>query len=275
MRRKSTGFTLIELLVVVAIIALLIAILLPSLGKAKQSANRAMCAANTRSLATAAQLYNASWKSLFPFGLNERSWTVLLFNGGVANSGSVVNSNSGGGYGALDKIRSCPEASAMDGSGTGTFGTAHTQWGNSIETGGTAANPFSASYGYNGWLYNGDASGGQLSSMANQRGTANGESYRQSRMANETSVPVFADCNWRHVFAKPGDVSLVSGVNLEDPGPKNELINHPILRVLMDRHNKAVNVSFLDNHTETVPLNSIFQVSWTANWVSPTNPPRF
>lgn len=55
--RDCRGFTLIELLVVVAIIALLIAIMLPSLGRAHELARRAACRGNVRAIAVALVSY--------------------------------------------------------------------------------------------------------------------------------------------------------------------------------------------------------------------------
>jgi prepilin-type N-terminal cleavage/methylation domain-containing protein len=56
--RRAKGFTLIELLVVVAIIAMLIAMLLPSLNQARAAARLTVCASNMRQVRTALEMYS-------------------------------------------------------------------------------------------------------------------------------------------------------------------------------------------------------------------------
>src|SRR5947209_20618427 len=60
------AFTLIELLVVLGIAALLLALLMPALGLARQEARSVVCLSNLRQLATAAQQYAAQNKGTFP-----------------------------------------------------------------------------------------------------------------------------------------------------------------------------------------------------------------
>src|SRR5262245_48371441 len=56
-RRSPTGFTLVELLFVIAIIAILIALLLPVLAGAREQSNRVVCTARLHQLSTALILY--------------------------------------------------------------------------------------------------------------------------------------------------------------------------------------------------------------------------
>jgi prepilin-type N-terminal cleavage/methylation domain-containing protein/prepilin-type processing-associated H-X9-DG protein len=71
---KRRGFTLIELLVVVAIIALLIAILLPSLGRAKAVAVRVKCASVLRQWGQVVAMYEAEYNGVWAIKFNGQGW---------------------------------------------------------------------------------------------------------------------------------------------------------------------------------------------------------
>lgn len=65
-KKKITGFTLIELLVVIAIIGLLLAVIVPSLNKAKYVARRVICAGRMNQIGVAMKLYADANKEYLP-----------------------------------------------------------------------------------------------------------------------------------------------------------------------------------------------------------------
>jgi prepilin-type N-terminal cleavage/methylation domain-containing protein len=99
---REQGFTLIELLVVIAIIAILAAMLLPALGKAKCKANQISCMSNMKQLTTALVLYTGdsgdyypSNSAVNPFGANLGNWVTGWLDWG---SGQPIGANTNTDY---------------------------------------------------------------------------------------------------------------------------------------------------------------------------------
>jgi prepilin-type N-terminal cleavage/methylation domain-containing protein len=77
-RRRKTGFTLIELLVVVAIIALLISILLPSLKRAREQAKTVVCMANLKSIVTSSLIYTSDDRSENTLPVHPKTFAIPI-----------------------------------------------------------------------------------------------------------------------------------------------------------------------------------------------------
>ncbi len=102
--RVSLGFTLIKLLVVIAIIAILAAMLLPALARAKEQAHRTTCKNNEKQWLISLTMYAGDNEEEFPPGGSNNSpyWNSVWFRDTMTNqyhirrpiSGSSVSSAS-------------------------------------------------------------------------------------------------------------------------------------------------------------------------------------
>jgi prepilin-type N-terminal cleavage/methylation domain-containing protein/prepilin-type processing-associated H-X9-DG protein len=110
------GFTLIELLVVIGIIAVLMAILLPTLSKARRGARDVACASNLRQIGLALRAYAADHKDSLPPGYviypnNENAWWANYVNWYITKSGlnrQQVSANE------VSKLFICPSGIVSD-----------------------------------------------------------------------------------------------------------------------------------------------------------------
>ncbi len=115
MKIRIRAFTLIELLVVVAIIALLIAVLIPSLGKAHDRAKIAVCASNLRQFNTAFSVYEQQYDGyMIPYRTQTGSVTKWTWCGSDVLGPTLSVLSNGTGQGNIDtmekikKMLMCP-----------------------------------------------------------------------------------------------------------------------------------------------------------------------
>jgi prepilin-type N-terminal cleavage/methylation domain-containing protein len=105
--RTESAFTLIELLVVIAIIAILAAMLLPALARAKESGKRIACLNNLKQLSLCAKIYVDDSQGRYPpryGGTVTSRWPDQFYDS----------------YGKNTNLLVCPDASTADTAGTST-----------------------------------------------------------------------------------------------------------------------------------------------------------
>ncbi len=296
--RISKGFTLVELLVVIGIIALLIAILLPALSKARRQAQTVKCLSNLRQLGMAYIAYTQANKDTT---LMYYQWyyNIAGINTGVSMFASgawagelapylgsrVLNNNASlGSTAAINQLANgssvlaCPYADVLDPLTTDYWGNISYPWNghNHGADGGysffhtalipdtTTGGPelwWQSSYGFNTWLYYfGSAAQG---SMSNLPGYPYQYFNKWSHMRPSSQVPAFFDCAWIDTAVQPGvDVVPNNIQGLDQANPGGQIPGQMTNRICMDRHGYATNMVFADGSAATVPLPQMWNYVW-------------
>jgi prepilin-type N-terminal cleavage/methylation domain-containing protein len=238
------GFTLIELLVVIAIIALLLSVILPSLQKAKQSAQTVICKSNLR-----------QWGVVFDMYLQDNDYMFQRGWGGTTRDSNWWMDSALTYYDNVDEIRYCPTATKLrflenGDPGPGEGRRPFMAWGH--RTGFLNPETDHGSYGINGWLED-----NQNPDTTPERAEC---FWRKvTSITNLNNVPVLTDAQWIDAWPEPIDLPLQQS---DEDWRLNSGSANNMGRVLQDRHNKRQNVVFADMSVETIGLKKLWRFKW-------------
>lgn len=221
---RRCAFTLIELLVVVAIIAVLIAILIPSLSRAREQGKAVKCQSNMRMLAVAVTLYAQQNRDWLPqWGFNH--------GGGDTNKSRAWLKTMGKEYGENAGLLRCP-----------------------VDRSPTWIKP------YNGNLRVTSYATNYFLSAENKNDTEigfrSGHPFNSTRWVERPAATVFVA-----ELAEEGDYAVSDHVHPENwayffPAERAEAAG----QVALERHLKQANYAYLDGHAERLPFEKTFQI---------------
>lgn len=232
--QRRNAFTLIELLVVIAIIAVLMAILMPSLRKARDQARAVVCMSNL-----------GQWGKIFYLYAHDNDNRMMVWkDSSTAGGGTWIVPlkpfyEQGG-----EKARLCPKATRTQDEGESV--PARMAWDTTID-----GKLHKNSYGINNWCY--DLRPGVTTIWGLPE--ADQRAWRRIDVRGSANIPLFLGC-WRW---GGGPVNRSAA----PPPDENQLYNVSGLdRYCLNRHSYAVNACLLDGSAKKVPLKNLWDLKW-------------
>jgi len=252
--KQKKAFTLIELLVVIAIIALLLAILIPSLGKVKELAKNVVCKTNLHQWGLTFEMYSNDNDGKFMPGI-DADWATARYCWIVALKP----------YHNTPEIRLCPSANRTEEEGA-RGPKAAWDMTPSVNAGQLLmlkeTEYKTGSYGLNWWVNSG-------SSRAPGYDAKN--KWGKTGQSSSDTIPVLMDAGF--IIARP---------KADDEPPTEDgqfgfayAANNEMRRVCTDRHTGKVNILFMDWSSRDVELKDLWNQRWHKNYTPPAVEPAW
>ncbi|HBG27983.1 MAG: hypothetical protein A2Y10_17300 [Planctomycetes bacterium GWF2_41_51] len=252
---KFEAFTLVELLVVISIIAVLLAVLMPALNKAKKQARTVMCASNLK-----------QWGLMYAMYCQDNNGN--FFSGTIKDSLASVETDNGRYWRAImkpmsrtEKMWLCPETLVPKGD---TYmpkknDPITTAWSYDKEVG---------SYGLNAWVLNPSTqftTGVFDRPFSGSPGFPLKDYWRNCNVKGTNRIPVFADMWFTDAWPRDNDMpsqDAPAGSGKNCPGDTETFHNNEMQRICADRHGGYLDVVFMDWSAKKVGIKELWTLKW-------------